>query len=55
MLRDVSRRDTIPESPKPEDDEKLFRWMLIALCSVLCLEWLVRRLAKLGVRKENRL
>jgi hypothetical protein len=48
LLRDVSRRDTIPESPKPEDDREMFKWMMIALCSVLCLEWLVRRLAKLA-------
>jgi hypothetical protein len=48
LLRDVSRHDTIPESPKPENDEKLLRWMLLALCGVLCLEWLVRRLAKLA-------
>jgi hypothetical protein len=48
LLKDVSHTDKIPLAPKPEDDEKLLKWMLIALCSVLCVEWLVRRLAKLA-------
>jgi hypothetical protein len=48
LLKDVSHSDKIPLAPKPEDDEKLLKWMLIALCAVLCLEWLVRRLAKLA-------
>jgi hypothetical protein len=48
LLKDVSHTDKIPLAPKPEDDEKMFKWMLIALCSVLCVEWLVRRLAKLA-------
>ena len=47
-LKDVSRHDTISEAPKPEDDEKLLKWMMLALCGVLCLEWLIRRLAKLA-------
>ncbi len=48
LLKDVSHTDKIPLAPKPEDDEKLLKWMLIALCGVLSLEWLVRRLAKLA-------
>jgi hypothetical protein len=48
LLKDVSHTDKIPLAPKPEDDEELMKWMLIALCSVLCVEWLVRRLAKLA-------
>jgi len=47
-LKDVSRTESIPLAPKPEDDEKWLQWILIALCSVLSLEWLVRRLAKLA-------
>ncbi len=47
-LKDVSRTELIPLAPKPEEDEKWLKWMLIALCSVLSLEWLVRRLAKLA-------
>ena len=47
-LQDVHRTDVIPLAPKPEDEEKWLRWMLIALCCVLALEWLVRRLVKLA-------
>ena len=47
-LKDVSRTELIPLAPKPEEDEKWLKWMLIALCGVLSLEWLVRRLAKLA-------
>ena len=31
LLKDVSHTDKIPLAPKPEDDEKLLKWMLIAL------------------------
>ena len=47
-LKDVSRTELIPLAPKPEEDEKWLKWMLVALCCVLSLEWLVRRLAKLA-------
>ncbi|MGO9109245.1 MAG: hypothetical protein ACLP9L_08435 [Thermoguttaceae bacterium] len=47
-LKDVSRTESIPLAPKPEEDEKWLKWMLVALCCVLSLEWLVRRLAKLA-------
>ncbi len=47
-LKDVSRTELIPLAPKPEEEEKWLKWMLIALCCVLSLEWLVRRLAKLA-------
>jgi hypothetical protein len=47
-LKDVSRTESIPLAPKPEEDEKWLKWMLLALCCVLSLEWLVRRLAKLA-------
>jgi hypothetical protein len=47
-LKDVSRTESIPLAPKPEEEEKWLKWMLVALCCVLSLEWLVRRLAKLA-------
>ncbi len=47
-LPDVTRHESIPLAPKPEDERNWLRWMLIALCGVLCFEWLVRRLAKLA-------
>ncbi len=47
-LKDVSRTESIPLAPKPEEDEKWLKWMLVALCGVLSLEWMVRRLAKLA-------
>ena len=47
-LKDVSRTESIPLAPKPEEEEKWLKWMLLALCCVLSLEWLVRRLAKLA-------
>jgi hypothetical protein len=47
-LKDVSRTESIPLAPKPEEDEKWLKWMLVALCAVLSLEWLVRRLYKLA-------
>ncbi len=47
-LKDVSRTESIPLAPKPEEDENWLKWMLIALCCVLSLEWIVRRLVKLA-------
>ncbi|MEI8373227.1 MAG: hypothetical protein WCJ35_10395 [Planctomycetota bacterium] len=47
-LKDVSRTELISLASKPEEDEKWLEWMLVALCCVLSLEWLVRRLAKLA-------
>ncbi len=36
------------EAPDPQWEETWLRWMMIALCGVLCLEWLMRRLVKLA-------
>jgi hypothetical protein len=47
-LKDVGRRDKVPLATQAEEDEKLLRWMLIALCTILGVEWLVRRLVKLA-------
>jgi len=43
------RTSTIPtDVPNPQSEETWLRWMMIALCGVLCLEWLIRRLMKLA-------
>jgi hypothetical protein len=36
------------DAPDPQWEETWLRWMMIALCGVLCLEWLIRRLVKLA-------
>ena len=36
------------ESPDPKWEDTWLRWMMFALCGVLCLEWLIRRLMKLA-------
>jgi hypothetical protein len=48
QLKDRSRTELVPVAPSPERDEEWLRWMMIGLCSVLCLEWLIRRLMKLA-------
>jgi hypothetical protein len=47
-LKDASRTELIPVAPNPKWEETWLRWLLIGLCGVLCLEWLIRRLAKLA-------
>ena len=37
-----------PDDPDPKWEEQWMRWMMVALCSLLCLEWLIRRLFKLA-------
>jgi hypothetical protein len=44
-LRDQSRTVTVLREPKPLWDNV---WTMAALCSLLCLEWLIRRLVKLA-------
>ena len=34
--------------PNPKWEETWLRWMMLALCGLLCLEWLIRRLMKLA-------
>jgi hypothetical protein len=36
------------DAPDPQQEENWLRWMMIALCGLLCLEWLIRRLVKLA-------
>jgi hypothetical protein len=40
--------EVVPVAPNPKWEEDWLRWMMIALCGALCLEWLIRRLAKLA-------
>jgi hypothetical protein len=47
-LPDASRVESVPVAPKPEWEETWLRWLMIGLCTALCLEWLVRRLVKLA-------
>jgi hypothetical protein len=44
------RTSTIIQSdvPNPKWEETWLGWMMAALCGLLCLEWLIRRLAKLA-------
>ena len=44
------RTSTIVQTdmPNPKWEETWLRWMMIALCGLLCLEWLIRRLVKLA-------
>ena len=47
-LMDRTSKVIRPETPDPKKDESWLRWMMTGLCGVLCLEWLIRRLAKLA-------
>ncbi len=48
LLKDCTRTTIEPDDPDPAWEEEWMRWMMIALCSLLCLEWLIRRLFKLA-------
>jgi hypothetical protein len=47
-LKDRTMTVIQPESPDPKSEEQWLKWMMIALCGLLCLEWLIRRLVKLA-------
>ncbi len=47
-LKDRSRVVILPESPDPRWEREWLMWLLTAVCGLLCLEWLIRRLAKLA-------
>jgi hypothetical protein len=47
-LKDQTTTVIMPIAPDPQQEEGWLRWMMIALCSLLCLEWLIRRLLKLA-------
>ncbi len=48
QLKDRTSTTIVPVAPSPARDEQWLRWMMTALCGLLCLEWLIRRLAKLA-------
>lgn len=47
-LKDRTTTAVLPITPNPQQEEIWLRWMMITLCSLLCLEWLIRRLLKLA-------
>jgi hypothetical protein len=47
-LKDRTTTVVEPESPDPKSEERWLKWMMLALCGLLCLEWLIRRLMKLA-------
>ncbi len=48
QLKDRTATTILTAAPNPQWEETWMRWMMIALCSLLCLEWLIRRLMKLA-------
>ncbi len=48
QLKDRTRTRILPAAPNPLWEETWMRWMMYTLCSLLCLEWLIRRLVKLA-------
>jgi len=48
LLKDCTRETKELAEPDPKWEEEWMLWMMIALCSLLCLEWLIRRLSKLA-------
>jgi hypothetical protein len=48
QLKDRTTTAILPIAPNPQQEENWLRWSMIALCSLLCLEWLIRRLMKLA-------
>jgi hypothetical protein len=48
QLKDCTTTAIVADAPNPQWEEAWLRWMMIALCTVLCLEWFMRRLMKLA-------
>jgi hypothetical protein len=48
LLEDRTNVERNTVAPDPLWEETWMRWLMIALCSLLCLEWLIRRLCKLA-------
>ncbi len=48
LLEDRTNVVSNTVAPNPLWDETWLRWLMIGLCSLLCLEWLIRRLCKLA-------
>ena len=48
QLKDQTSTVILTAAPNPEWEETWLRWLMTALCGLLCLEWLIRRLLKLA-------
>jgi hypothetical protein len=48
QLKDRTATEIQPAAPNREWEDTWLRWMMFALCGLLCTEWLIRRLAKLA-------
>ncbi len=48
LLKDRTKKETQIAAPDPLWEQTWLRWMMYALCGLLCLEWLIRRLWKLA-------
>ncbi|MFP6602346.1 MAG: VWA domain-containing protein [Pirellulaceae bacterium] len=47
-LEPQDQQTTLPGTPDPDFEEKLMAWLIGLICGALCLEWLIRRLARLA-------
>ncbi len=47
-LEPQDQQTTLPGTPDPDFEEKLMGWLIGLICGALCLEWLLRRLARLA-------
>lgn len=47
-LKDRTRVSIVSSGPSPESERPWLRTMMLALCGLLCVEWLIRRLLKLA-------
>jgi hypothetical protein len=48
QLKDRTTTITSPMAPDPHWELNWLRWMMYAVCGLLCVEWLIRRLMKLA-------
>ena len=48
QLKDQTTTVIQPIAPNPQWEETWLRWMMVALCGLLCCEWLIRRILKLA-------
>ena len=47
-IKDKTKTIVLTEIPNPDWQRNWMTWMLLAICGLLCIEWLIRRLAKLA-------
>jgi hypothetical protein len=48
LLKDRTQTVTFTAAPDDDWEQTWLMWMMLALCGLLCCEWLIRRLAKLA-------